>query len=147
MERRSQRNARARLFNWVLIIFAMLAASALQLRAEPVEEFYRGKRINLIVGYGPGGGYDVFARLLARHLGRHIPGSPQILVQNMPGAGSLVAANFLYSVAPRDGTVIGVVARDMPLLGLLGNNPNVQFDPRQFSWLGSSSSFDDDAYS
>jgi hypothetical protein len=82
MERRSQRNARARLFNWVLIIVVMLAASVLQLHAEPVEEFYRGKRINLIVGYGPGGGYDVFARLLARHLGRHIPGSPQILVQS-----------------------------------------------------------------
>ena len=95
----------------------MLAASPSQLRAETAEEFYRGKRINLIVGYGPGGGYDVFARLLARHLGRHIAGSPQILVQNMPGAGSLVAANFLYSVAPRDGTVIGVPVqrgRDMP---------------------------------
>src|SRR6516165_11318034 len=111
MGRGSQHNASARLFDSILNVVVMLAASPSQLRAETAEEFYRGKRINLIVGYGPGGGYDVFARLLARHLGRHIAGSPQILVQNMPGAGSLVAANFLYSVAPRDGTVIGVVAR------------------------------------
>jgi tripartite-type tricarboxylate transporter receptor subunit TctC len=98
------------------------------------------------VGYGPGGGYDVFARLLARHLSRFIPGSPSIIVQNMPGAGSLIAANYLYSLAPKDGTVFGLFARDMPLLGLLGHNPNVQFDPRKFTWLGSSSNFSDDAY-
>jgi tripartite-type tricarboxylate transporter receptor subunit TctC len=124
----------------------VIALSAPQLRAETVDEFYKGKRINLIVGYGPGGGYDVFARLLARHLGKYIPGDPQILVQNMPGAGSLIAANHLYSVAPRDGTTFGLIARDMPLLGLIGNNSNVQFDPRKFSWLGSSSNFSDDAY-
>jgi tripartite-type tricarboxylate transporter receptor subunit TctC len=124
----------------------VIALSAPQLRAETIDEFYKGKRINLIVGYGPGGGYDVFARLLARHLGKYIPGSPQILVQNMPGAGSLIAANHLYSVAPRDGATFGLIARDMPLLGLIGNNSNVQFDPRKFSWLGSSSNFSDDAY-
>jgi tripartite-type tricarboxylate transporter receptor subunit TctC len=114
--------------------------------AETVAEFYRGKRLTLIVGYGPGGGYDVFARLLARHLGKHIPGTPHIVVQNMPGAGSLSAANYLYSIAPRDGSTFGLIARDMPLLGLLGSNSNVQFDPRRFPWLGSSSSFADDAY-
>jgi tripartite-type tricarboxylate transporter receptor subunit TctC len=131
---------------WLGIVLTLLAVSAPQLRAETVDEFYRAKRINLIVGYGPGGGYDVFARLLARHLGRYVPGNPQILVQNMPGAGSLIAANYLYSVAPKDGTAIGLFARDMPLLGLLGNSANVQFDPRKFQWLGSSSSFADDAY-
>jgi tripartite-type tricarboxylate transporter receptor subunit TctC len=128
-----------------------LAALALALgqagaRADPVEDFYKGRQLTLIVGYGPGGGYDVFARLLARHLGRYIPGNPNIIVQNMPGAGSLRAANYLYNVAPKDGTVIGLVARDMPLLGLLGNNLAVQYDPRKFTWLGSSSSFANDAY-
>jgi tripartite-type tricarboxylate transporter receptor subunit TctC len=131
---------------WLCIVLTLLAVLAPQLRAETLDEFYRAKRINLIVGYGPGGGYDVFARLLARHLGRYVPGNPQILVQNMPGAGSLIAANYLYSVAPKDGTAIGLFARDMPLLGLLGNSANVQFDPRKFQWLGSSSSFADDAY-
>src|ERR1700686_4823542 len=102
----------------VVVVTAFVASQA---PAETVEDFYRGKRLTLTVGYGPGGGYDVFARLLARHLGRFIPGNPQILVQNMPGAGSLIAANYLYSVAPKDGTTFGLVARDMPLLGLMGH--------------------------
>ena len=127
----------------MLFMAALAAPSA---RGDAIADFYRGKRLNLIVGYGPGGGYDVFARLLARHLGRFIPGNPPILVQNMPGAGSLIAANYLYSVAPKDGTVFGLFARDMPLLGLMGHNSNVQFDPRKFNWVGSSSDFSDDAY-
>jgi tripartite-type tricarboxylate transporter receptor subunit TctC len=126
------------------LVIAALAAS--QASAETVEDFYHGKRLTLTVGYGPGGGYDVFARLVARHLGRFIPGNPQIIVQNMPGAGSLIAANYLYAIAPKDGTAFGLFARDMPLLGLMGHNPNVQFDPHKFSWLGSSSDFSDDAY-
>jgi tripartite-type tricarboxylate transporter receptor subunit TctC len=128
----------------VVLVIAALAAS--QAPAETVEDFYRGKRLTLTVGYGPGGGYDVFARLLARHLGRFIPGNPQIIVQNMPGAGSLIAANYLYAIAPKDGTAFGLFARDMPLLGLMGHNANVQFDPRKFNWLGSSSDFSEDAY-
>jgi tripartite-type tricarboxylate transporter receptor subunit TctC len=127
-------------------VLAIIALAASPARAQTVEDFYRGKRLTLTVGYGPGGGYDVFARLLARHLSRFIPGSPSIIVQNMPGAGSLIAANYLYSLAPKDGTAFGLFARDMPLLGLLGHNPNVQFDPRKFTWLGSSSNFSDDAY-
>jgi tripartite-type tricarboxylate transporter receptor subunit TctC len=127
-------------------ILGIIALTTSQARAQTVEEFYRGKRLTLTVGYGPGGGYDVFARLLARHLNRFIPGSPSIIVQNMPGAGSLIAANHLYSIAPKDGTAFGLFARDMPLLGLLGHNANVQFDPRKFTWLGSSSNFSDDAY-
>jgi len=128
---------------------ALALAAALvvpQARADTVADFYRGKQINLIVGYGPGGGYDVYARLLGRHLGRHLPGNPTIVVQNMPGAGSLRAVNYLYSVAPKDGTTIAHFARNMPLLGMLGTNPNAQFDPRRFTWLGSSSSFANDAY-
>ena len=111
-----------------------------------VEDFYKNRQINLIVGYGPGGGYDITARLLARHLGSFIPGHPAIVVQNMAGAGSMRAANYLYVSAPKDGTTFGVIGRDMPLIGLIGGNASVQFDPRKFTWLGSSSSFADDAY-
>jgi tripartite-type tricarboxylate transporter receptor subunit TctC len=128
------------------VVVALIALLTSPAWAQSVEEFYRGKRLTLTVGYGPGGGYDVFARLLARHLPRFLPGHPPIIVQNMPGAGSLIAANYLYALAPRDGTAFGLIARDMPLLGLMGHNQNVQFDPRKFTWLGSSSDFSDDAY-
>ena len=114
--------------------------------AQTAEEFYKGKALTLVVGNGPGGGFDVFGRLLARHIGRYVPGNPSVVVQNMPGAGSLVAANYLYNVAPKDGTTFGLIARNMPLLGLLGNNSNVRFDPHKFTWLGSSSNFSNDAY-
>jgi tripartite-type tricarboxylate transporter receptor subunit TctC len=113
---------------------------------DAVEAFYRGRQINLIVGYGPGGGYDLAARMLARHIGRFIPGHPSVVVQNMVGAGSLRAANFLYGAAPKDGTTFGVFGSDIPMIGLIGANAAVQFDARKFTWLGSSSSFRDDAY-
>jgi tripartite-type tricarboxylate transporter receptor subunit TctC len=127
---------------------ALLASLTLTLnaRADAVADFYKGRTVTLIVGYGPGGGYDLFARLMARHLGRHIPGSPTVVVQNMPGAGSLRATNYLYTVAPRDGTTIGSFARDMPLLAILKTNAAAVFDPRKFTWLGSSSDFSNDAY-
>jgi tripartite-type tricarboxylate transporter receptor subunit TctC len=135
------------MFRWfraaVLAIAALASPAA---SADPVADFYKGKQIQLIVGYGPGGGNDVYARLLARHMGRHVPGQPGIVVQNMPGAGSLRAANYLYNVAPKDGTVFGTFARNMPLLSALGDNASVQFDPRKFTWLGSSSSYANDAY-
>jgi tripartite-type tricarboxylate transporter receptor subunit TctC len=123
-----------------------LAAMTMPARAASVADFYRGKVITLIVGYGPGGGFDVIGRLVARHLSQHMPGAPAVVVQNMTGAGSLVAANYIYNVAPKDGTQIGLFARNMALLGLLGGNPNVRFDPRKFTWLGSASDFSDDAY-
>jgi tripartite-type tricarboxylate transporter receptor subunit TctC len=122
------------------------ALLALPAKADAVADFYRGKTVTLAVGYGPGGGYDVYARLVARHIGRHIPGNPTVVVQNMPGAGSLRAVNWLYNLAPKDGTAIAHFARNMPLMGMLGNNSNAQFDPRKFTWLGSSSSFANDAY-
>ena len=105
-------------------------------QAQSVEDFYRGKRLTLTVGYGPGGGYDVFARLVARHLGRFLPGNPTIIVQNMPGAGSLRCANFLYNLAPRDGTAIGHFSRGLAMEPLIGTSPT-QFDARRFGWLGS----------
>jgi len=128
---------------------AAMAAAALAVsaaHADPVADFYTGRQLNLIVGYGPGGGYDIYARLLSRHLGRFIPGHPTIVVQNMPGAGSLRAVNYLYNVAPQDGSTFGMFARNMPLIGVLGGNSNVAFDPRKLTWLGSSSSFVNDAY-
>lgn len=114
--------------------------------ADAVVDFYRGKTVQLVLGYGPGGGYDVYARIVARYLGKYIPGGPSVVVINMPGAGSLRATNFLYTTAPKDGLTIGAFARDMPLLGILGGNANVQFDPRKFTWLGSASSSANDAY-
>ena len=127
----------------LLAVVALMIAPA---KADPVAEFYKGKTITVIVGYGTGGGYDVFARLLARHLGKHIPGNPSVVVQNMPGAGSMRAVNALYNTAPKDGTAIGMFGRDMPLIAILGTNPGVQFDPRKFVWLGSASDFSNDAY-
>jgi tripartite-type tricarboxylate transporter receptor subunit TctC len=126
-----------------LLLALTLASPA---RADPVADFYRGRTITLVVGYGPSGGYDLFGRMIARHLGRHIPGNPSIVVQNMPGAGSLRATNWLYAVAPRDGTVFGIIARDMPLLAILGTNRAATFDPRKLTWLGSASDFSSDAY-
>jgi tripartite-type tricarboxylate transporter receptor subunit TctC len=131
---------------------ALLAAAVLvttfgsAAQADEVADFYKGKRVNLVVSYGPGGGYDVYARVLARHIGRHIPGNPSIVVQNMPGAGSLRGANWLYNVAPRDGLTFGTFARNMAMLGLMKTGQKVQFDPTKFTWLGSSSSLANDAY-
>jgi len=127
-------------------IFVLVALASSEARADAVADFYRGKLIRVVVGFASGGGYDVYARLLARHFGKHIPGNPSLVVQNMPGAGGLRAANFVYSAAPKDGTTIGIFTRDLPLLAVLGANTAVQFDPRKFTWIGSSSSFVDDAY-
>jgi tripartite-type tricarboxylate transporter receptor subunit TctC len=125
------------------VVLALAGAPA---QADGVADFYKGKVVNLVVGYGSGGGYDVYGRLVATHLGKYIPGNPTVVIQNMPGAGSLRSVNYLYNTAPKDGTTIATFARDMPLLGLIGNNPNVRFDPRKFTWLGSSSSYGNDAY-
>jgi tripartite-type tricarboxylate transporter receptor subunit TctC len=127
-----------------LAAVAMLVAP--QAKADDVADFYKGKRVTMIVSYGPGGGYDVYARVLSRHLSRHIPGNPSIVVQNMPGAGSLRGANYIYNVAPKDGTAFGTFARNMALIGQLKTSQNVQFDPAKFTWLGSSSSLANDAY-
>jgi tripartite-type tricarboxylate transporter receptor subunit TctC len=130
----------------IAAIMAALALAGAPVKADSVADFYKGKVVSLVIGYGSGGGYDVYGRLVATHLGKYIPGNPTVVVQNMPGAGSLRSVNYLYNTAPKDGTTIGTFARDMPLLGIIGNNPNVRFDPRKLTWLGSSSSYADDAY-
>ena len=94
-----------------------------------VADFYRGRNVTLIVGYSAGGGYDTYTRILARHLGKHIPGNPSVVVQNMPGAGSLKLANYLYNVAPKDGATIGIFSRGMAMEPLIGGaNVAVRFD-------------------
>ena len=133
-------NPRALLCALCLAVFPAMA------RADTVADFYHGKTVQLVLGYGPGGGYDVYARLIARFLGKYIPGEPNVVVVNMPGAGSLRGTNYLYNTAPKDGLTIGAFARDMALMGVMGGNPAVQFDARKFNWLGSASSSANDSY-
>ena len=118
----------------VLCLVAGIIGVAPQVRAESVEEFYRGKTITLTIGYSVGGGYDLYGRLLARHIGKYIPGQPNVVPQNREGAGSMRAAIYLYNAAPKDGTVIGTFSRSMALAPLLANAP---FDATKFTWLGS----------
>jgi tripartite-type tricarboxylate transporter receptor subunit TctC len=117
-------------------LIALVLALAANARADAVADFYRGRSITLTVGYSASGGYDAYGRVLARHLSKHIPGRPSVIVQNMPGAGSLRAANFLYNVAPKDGTAIGHFSRGMAMEPLIGTSAT-QFDARRFAWLGS----------
>jgi tripartite-type tricarboxylate transporter receptor subunit TctC len=99
------------------------------------EPFFRGKQVSLIIGYRPGGGYDAYARFLARFIDRHIPGQPTIVPRNMPAAGSLAAANHIYNVAPKDGTVIGTVSQNVALMQVLGQE-GIRFDAAKFGWIG-----------
>ena len=118
-----------------LVALACLPLIAAPAKAQSVEEFYRGKTVSLVVGFSVGGGYDLYARHLARHIGRHIPGNPTMLPQNMPGAGSLKAANFIYTAAPKDGTAFGTFSRTTGINPLLESGAT--FDGTRFSWLGS----------
>ena len=106
---------------------------------ESVEAFYKGKQIQIVVGSSAGGGYDTYARLIARHLGDHVPGNPSVVVQNMSGAGSNRAAGYIYSVAPKDGTVAGAIFPGAILQPLLGGPP-VQHEPAKFLYLGNANS-------
>ena len=114
--------------------------------ADEISDFYKGKQVQLVVGYGAGGGYDLNARLLARHLGNFIPGNPTIVVQNMPGAGSLRAANFIHSIAPRDGTTMAALDRQVSLSAVLGGNPAVRFTAAEINWIGTLSSYANDSF-
>src|SRR5262249_17766878 len=104
--------------------------------ADPVTDFFRGKTINLLIGYTSGGGYDLNAPVLAKHMGRHIPANPTVRPKTLPGAGSLRAANFLYRVAPKAGTSFGMLGRGRGGAPLMGAT-RVQSDSRRFTWLGS----------
>ena len=107
--------------------------------AQPVEAFYKGNRVTINIGYTPGGVYDIYARIIARHLGKHIPGRPAVVPVNMPGAGSMKAANYIYAQAPKDGTHIAVFARGIAMQPLL-DATGVQFEATKLNWLGSPAS-------
>jgi tripartite-type tricarboxylate transporter receptor subunit TctC len=119
-----------------LLATAILVALASSGRAQSVADFYKGKNIDLYVGYSAGGGYDLYARQLARYIGKHIPGNPTVVPKNMTGAGSLVLANWLYNIGPKDGTAFGIIGRGTPFDPLLGN-AKAKFDATKFTWIGS----------
>jgi tripartite-type tricarboxylate transporter receptor subunit TctC len=106
--------------------------------ANEVEDFYRGRTLTVLISYTVGGGYDLYGRLLARYIGKHIPGNPSVIPENMPGAGGLRASNFLYSAAPKDGSIIGTFSRSIPTMPLV-TPQDAHFDGRAFSWIGSMS--------
>ena len=125
-----------RLMSLVPNVAAAILALGAAGQAQSPADFYKGKNVDLTIGYSAGGGYDVYARLLARHMGRFIPGNPAIVPKNMPGAGSLGLANWLYNVAPKDGTAFGTIGRGTAFDPLLGST-KAQFDAAKFNWLGS----------
>ena len=115
---------------------ALAASAALTLvPAKAAEKPFDAKQVKMVIGFGAGGGYDRWARTIADHMGKHLPGKPKMIAQNMPGAGSFVALNWLTSIAPKDGTVIAAVARDAAL-GPLTGNTRAKFDPLKLSWIG-----------
>ncbi len=118
-------------------LLTSLVAGSVAAAPADLASFYRGRTIQLLIGFGPTGGYDTYARTLARHMGKHIPGNPTILPQNMPGAGSLKVANYIYNVAPKNGTVIATFARGLPMEKLLGRTAGQAFDATKFTWIGS----------
>lgn len=121
-----------------LILICILMFAVADARAQSVADFYRGKQITLVTSASVGGGYDQYARLLAKHMPRHIPGNPVIVVENMVGAEGLRAANYIYNVAAQDGSVIGGLSRNTGLARFYDfNNAGIQFDARKFHWLGS----------
>jgi tripartite-type tricarboxylate transporter receptor subunit TctC len=126
------------------IAAAALTVAALALPSpasaqQSVEQFYKGKNINLYIGFTPGGTYDLFGRMVARYLGKHIPGQPTVIAQSMPGAGSFKAANFVYAVAPKDGTALGIVSQTVALEEALGT-PGIQYKSAEFNWIGRATS-------
>jgi tripartite-type tricarboxylate transporter receptor subunit TctC len=121
---------------FLLALTAVLVAPAA--RAQSVADFYKGKTVSLVVSTSTGGGYDAMARFIARGIGRHIPGTPTVVVRNMPGAGGMAAVNWLYNVAEKDGSVLGLVSNSTPLEPLMGTR-EARYDATKFQWLGTPS--------
>jgi tripartite-type tricarboxylate transporter receptor subunit TctC len=122
-----------------LLVIGLCGSTLLQpAAADPVSDFFTGKTLSLIAGFPPGGGYDTYTRVLARHYGKFIPGHPSVIPSNMPGAGSLVSANYIYNKAPSDGTALAMFASSAVMEPLLGNK-SATFDPAKFAWIGSMS--------
>jgi tripartite-type tricarboxylate transporter receptor subunit TctC len=121
-----------------IALLAMLVAAS-PAQADPISDFYHGKTVNLVVGTSPGNDYDFRGRLIARHMGRHIPGEPTIASQNMPGAGGIKAANYMASIAPKDGTTVHMIMTNMMATQAM-HLSGVEFDTRQFRWIGNTTS-------
>lgn len=119
----------------LLVLGALASFATCIVSAHAQEPFYKGKTIRLLVGLAPGGGYDLYARVIARHMGKHIPGNPTVVVENMTGAGSVIAANHMYNSAKPDGLTIGHILGGLFLQQLLGN-PAIEFDGRKFEYIG-----------
>jgi tripartite-type tricarboxylate transporter receptor subunit TctC len=127
--------SKSSLFLMALSLAALVPAVV---HSQDAAEFYKGKQLRMIIGHPVGGDYDLGGRLLAKYLAQHIPGRPSVIVQNMPGAGSIVAANYMFNQAPRDGTVFGSFSRNFPSQSVLGLS-RIKADPRKFNWLGATS--------
>jgi tripartite-type tricarboxylate transporter receptor subunit TctC len=121
------------------ILVVLAVAFSPVAHAQDAAEFYRGRTVSLVAGFNPGGGADTYARLVARHLGKHIAGSPTVVVRNMQGAGSVVAANHIYNVSPKDGTELGLFAGNITIDPLMGGTQH-KYDARKFGWVGAPSS-------
>jgi tripartite-type tricarboxylate transporter receptor subunit TctC len=117
----------------------LLLGSNLASHAAEPEAFYKGKTVFIYIGFAPGGSYDYFGRLVARHLSKHLPGNPTVIAESMPGAGSFTAANYLYARAPRDGTALGIVSQTVAIEEALGTS-GVQYKASQFNWIGRATS-------
>src|SRR5437763_1902601 len=119
----------------VPIVLLMAAIAGTPVSAAAQAPSLAGKNVSMIIGFGPGGGYDLWGRIVARHIGRHLPGNPNVVPQNMPGAGSYNATNTIYNISPKDGTVMGIIARDAAL-GPITGATGARFDPTRITWLG-----------
>ncbi|MEA2986340.1 MAG: hypothetical protein QOD94_2594 [Alphaproteobacteria bacterium] len=126
-----------RLVSAVFLVLAFFSTSAF---ADPVADFYKGKQITFVIRSGVGGGYDLYARVLGRHIGKHIPGNPQVIPINMPGGGGIKAANYVANVAPKDGTILTMVSQGLAVDQALGINHGLDADLRDFHWVGNMSS-------
>ncbi len=120
--------------------FLVVASLATPAVADPVADFYKGKQMNMIIRSGVGGGYDLYARVLARHIGKHIPGNPQVIPINMPGGGGIKAANYVAKVAPKDGTILTIQSQGLPVDQALDISQGLEADLRTFNWIGNMSS-------
>jgi tripartite-type tricarboxylate transporter receptor subunit TctC len=125
---------------WLLLSMVLLPINlgALPAHADLVADFYKGKTVNMIIGGSEGGGYDTLGRAIGRHIGKHIPGNPTIVARTMPGAGGMLAMNYLYNTAPKDGTFIGVMQSNTPVEPLMGTK-EARYDAMKFNWLGTPS--------
>ena len=126
------RSRRARLAGGAIFSLLLLTTPV---AAQPGGDTFAAKSVAMIIGFGPGGGYDLWGRTVGRHIGRHLPGAPTVIPQNMPGAGSYAAASYIFNIAPKDGSVLGIIARDAAL-GPLSGATGARFDPTKLSWIG-----------